>query len=78
MPPLVGSTGAEVGLRTEIIDGLQSSLALWRLDSASELVYNADSDIGSTSPNGASRRYGLEWNNHMAVNHWLLLDADLA
>jgi hypothetical protein len=78
VPALVGSRGTEVGVRSEAIDGLQSSLAVWRLDSASELVYSADSAIGSTSPNGASNRYGLEWNNHMAVNRWLLLDADLA
>ena len=51
---------------------------MWSLNSDSELVYNADSDIGSTSPNGASKRYGLEWNNHMIANRWLLLDADLA
>ncbi len=78
VPALVGSTGKEIGLRTEAIPGLQSSLALWSLNSDSELVYNADSDIGSTSPNGASKRYGLEWNNHMIANRWLLLDADLA
>lgn len=76
VPALVGSTGKEIGLRTEIIPGLQSSLALWRLDSESELVYAADA--GTTEPNGASRRYGVEWNNHMVVNAWLLLDADVA
>ncbi len=76
VPALVGSTGKEIGLRTEAIPGLQSSLALWSLDSASELVYSADA--GTTQPNGASQRYGLEWNNHLNVNRWLLLDADLA
>jgi len=78
VPALVGSVGKEVGLRTEAIPGLQSSLALWSLNSDSELVYNADSSIGSTTPNGASNRHGLEWNNHMIVNRWLLLDANLA
>lgn len=77
-PPLVGTFGQEVGLRTEIVPGLQSSLALWRLNSESELIYNADSDIGSTTPNGASKRYGVEWNNHLVLNNWLLFDADLA
>jgi hypothetical protein len=70
VPALVGSTGKEVGL--------QSSLAVWSLNSDSELIYNADSDIGSTSPNGASKRYGLEWDNHMIANRWLALDANLA
>lgn len=78
VPALVGSTGKEVGLRTEIIDGLQSSLALWSLGSDSELIYSADSSIGSTSPNGASKRYGVEWNNHWIANRWMMIDADFA
>jgi outer membrane receptor protein involved in Fe transport len=75
-PALVGSFGKEIGVRTEIIPGLQSSLALWSLNSASELLYAADS--GGTEINGASRRHGVEWNNHMVINPWLLFDADLA
>lgn len=78
VPPLVGAFGQEIGVRTEIVPGLQSSLALWRLNSESELLYNADSTIGSTSPNGASKRYGVEWSNHLVLNNWLLLDVDLA
>ena len=75
-PALVGSYGKEIGLRTEIVPGLQSSLALWSLNSASELLYAADS--GGTEANGASRRRGVEWNNHMVLSDWLLLDADFA
>lgn len=75
-PALVGSVGKEIGIRTEIIPGLQSSLALWNLNSSSELLYSADS--GGTSINGASKRYGVEWNNHMIINSHLLFDADLA
>lgn len=78
VPALVGAFGQEIGVRSEIIPGLQSSLSLWRLNSESELVFDADSAIGSTSPNGASKRYGVEWSNHYELNHWLLLDADLA
>lgn len=78
VPAIVGSVGKEIGLRTDLIPGLQTSLALWSLNSDSELTYDADSDIGSTDANGASRRYGLEWNNHWLVNHWLLLDGDVA
>jgi outer membrane receptor for monomeric catechols len=76
VPALVPSKGAEIGLRSEIVPGLQTSLALWRLDSDSELVYSADS--GSTKANGASRRRGVEWNNHLVLNRWLLVDADMA
>jgi hypothetical protein len=78
VPPLVGSVGRELGVRTEAIAGWQSSLALWILNSDSELVYNADSAIGSTSPNGASRRQGVEWNNHFKSGRHMLFDADLA
>ena len=78
VPALVSSFGEEIGARTEIISGLQSSLALWKLDSNSEIVYSADSAIGSSDPNGASNRFGLEFNNHWVANRWLLLDADLA
>jgi len=78
VPALVASKGAELGLRSEIIPGLQTSLAFWRLDSDSELVYSADSAIGSTEPNGASKRHGIEWNNHLVLYRWLLIDADMA
>lgn len=78
VPPLVASKGAEIGVRSEWIPGLQSSLALWSLNSDSEIIYSADSAIGSTSPNGASKRYGLEWNNHWQVNRHWQFDADFA
>lgn len=74
--PLVSTYGSEVGLRTEIIHGLQSSLALWQLDIASELVFVGDA--GETEPSRASHRQGIEWNNHYIANNWLLLDLDIA
>jgi outer membrane receptor protein involved in Fe transport len=74
--PLVGTRGAEIGLRSEIVPGLQSSLALWRLRSGSELVFSGDA--GDTAPSRASKRAGVEWNNHYVASRWLLLDLDLA
>ncbi|MFZ6779186.1 TonB-dependent receptor [Undibacterium sp. Ji83W] len=74
--PLVKTRGAELGIRTEIIPGLQSSLALWRLDIASELLFVGDA--GETEPSRASRRSGIEWNNHYIARPWLLFDLDLA
>lgn len=74
--PLVGTRGSEVGVRSEWIPGLQSSLAVWQLDIDSELVFVGDA--GETEPSRASRRYGVEWNNHYVVNDWVLLDMDLA
>ena len=76
VPALVTSKGAELGLRSEIVRGLQTSLAFWRLDSDSELVYSADE--GSTEANGASKRHGIELNNHLVLGRWLLVDADMA
>ena len=73
---LVRSRGAEVGMRTELVDGLQSSLAVWGLRLGSELVFSGDA--GDTSPSRASRRAGIEWNNHYRAMPWLLLDADLS
>jgi len=48
------------------------------LNSNSEIIYSADSSIGSTTPNGASQRTGVEWNNHYIANNWLFFDADIA
>jgi TonB-dependent Receptor Plug Domain len=76
VPAIVASHGEEVGVRSQVNSALQTSLALWRLESGSELVYSADS--GSTSANGASLRTGIEWNNHWVMNDWAFIDADLA
>ena len=76
VPALVASRGFELGARTEAISGLQSSLALWKLDFDSELVYIGDA--GATEASGASTRKGIEWNNRYVPVPWLLFDADLA
>ncbi len=55
--PLRRSTGAELGARTALIHGLQSSLAAWMLDLQSELVW--DGDAGGNTPSGPTRRYGV-------------------
>jgi outer membrane receptor protein involved in Fe transport len=75
-PALVRTRGGEVGMRTEIVPGLQTSIALWQLALASELVFAGDA--GDTQASGASRRRGIEVNNHYAGSDWLLLDADLS
>jgi len=76
VPGLVASRGMELGVRTEWLAGLQSSLALWKLDFDSELVYIGDA--GATEPNRPSKRIGIEWNNRWIPKPWLLVDADLA
>jgi len=76
VPGLVAARGVEIGARTEWIPGLQSSLALWKLDFDSELVYVGDA--GATEANRPSTRRGIEWNNRYIPRPWLLVDADLA
>jgi hypothetical protein len=76
VPGLVASRGMELGARSEWIPGLQSSLALWKLDFDSELIYVGDA--GATEANRPSKRRGVEWNNRWIPMPWLLLDADLA
>ncbi|CAN5271629.1 TonB-dependent receptor [soil metagenome] len=75
-PPLVRSRGGELGVRTEIVPGLQTSMALWQLKLGSELVFSGDA--GDTEASGSSKRSGVELNNHYTATRWLLLDADLS
>jgi hypothetical protein len=76
VPGLVAARGLELGARTEWVPGLQSSVALWKLDFDSELVYVGDA--GATEANRPSKRHGIEWNNRYVPAPWLLIDADLA
>ncbi|WP_244670648.1 TonB-dependent receptor [Rhodoplanes elegans] len=76
VPLLVRTKGAEVGLRNRSIDGLTSSVAVFVLDQASELLFVGDA--GTTEASRPSRRVGIEWTNDYKVNRWLTLDLDLA
>ena len=73
--PLVRSNFAEIGLR-HARGGLQSTLALFGLDSASELLFVGDA--GTTEPSRPSRRVGIEFTNYYNVGRGLILDADFA
>lgn len=74
--PLVRTYGAEVGVRTLFVPGLQSTLSLWWLDVDSELVFVGDA--GTTEPSRPSRRYGIEWANYYNITKHLTLDADFS
>lgn len=74
--PLVRTKGGEIGVRTRALDHLQSSLALWMMDSDSELVFAGDT--GGTEPTGPSRRSGVEWANYWTPTPRFILDADVA
>jgi hypothetical protein len=78
--PLVSALGADIGVRTAVLDDVQLSLSLWRLDLDSELVFVGDA--GLTEASRASARRGVElgaiWNPTGISWEWLIVDADLA
>jgi hypothetical protein len=74
--PLVRAKAAEVGARAFLLPGWQTTVALWGLDLASELVFLGDA--GTTEPSRPSRRYGVEWSNFYRILPWLMADADLS
>jgi outer membrane receptor protein involved in Fe transport len=75
-PGLVRSHGAELGMRTEAIPKMQTSLSLYRLDFDSELTYEGDE--GTTEPGAPSHRYGIEFSNYYKPLKWLSIDLDAA
>lgn len=73
---LVRTRGHELGLRSEILPGWRSTLSLWQLSAASELLFVGDA--GTTEASRPSRRRGVEWSNLYLYKDWLAIDADLA
>jgi len=76
VPGLVSSLGQEMGVKSQIIPDLQTTLAYWRLNFDSELVYVGDA--GSTQPGRPSQRTGVEWSNHWTPTRKFLMDMNLA
>lgn len=74
--PLVRTKGAELGLRTELLPNLHSTIALWQLDSDSELVFIGDA--GNTEASRPSRRRGIEITNYYQPSSVWQLDVDAA
>ncbi|MET0971582.1 MAG: TonB-dependent receptor [Tardiphaga sp.] len=75
-PFLVRTKGAEIGLRSKLVPGLTSAVAVFMLDSASEILFVGDA--GDTEPSRPSRRVGFEWTNDYRPYPWLAFEADLA
>lgn len=73
---LARTYGAEVGVRTTRVPGLQSTVSLWWLDIESELLFIGDA--GTTEASRPSRRYGVEFANYYTPKPWLTLDADFS
>ncbi|WP_018412516.1 TonB-dependent receptor [Methyloversatilis thermotolerans] len=73
---LARGRGGELGVRTEVLPDVQSSLALWQLNLDSELLFVGDA--GETEATRASRRQGIEWSTRWTPQNWLLFDLDIS
>jgi outer membrane receptor protein involved in Fe transport len=76
VPFLVRSKGAEVGWRARPVQGLETSVALFVLDYASELLFVGDA--GTTEASRPSRRTGVEWITTYKPARWLGFELDVA
>jgi outer membrane receptor protein involved in Fe transport len=74
--PLVQTKGGELGVRTEIIPNLQSSLSLWMLEQDSEILFVGDA--GTSEASRPSKRQGVEWINYWRPLPWMLVNFELA
>ncbi len=74
--PLVRAKSFDVGVRTNLIPRLETSLTVFRLDLDSELIFSGDA--GSTEASRPTRRVGFELANFYRVGSHVTLDADLA
>jgi outer membrane receptor protein involved in Fe transport len=70
--PLAGTVGYELGLRSAPFAGFQTTLAVWRLDLDSELLFVGDA--GTTEPSRPSRRQGVEWYAYYSPVRWFAAD----
>lgn len=73
--PLVRAWGEEFGYRYSVAK-LTSTVSFWKLNIASELVF--DGDNGVTQPSGPTVRKGIELTNYYRPIAGLTLDADVA
>ncbi len=67
--------GYELGVRTEAIENVVSTVSLFYLHSDSELLYVGDA--GTTEPGSATERYGIEWATYWRPEDWLTFDNEL-
>ena len=72
--PLVQAKGADVGVRTEIVPGLQAAVTAFGLEMDSELIFIGDA--GGTEASRPSRRTGIEIQSFWRPRPWLSIDAD--
>jgi outer membrane receptor protein involved in Fe transport len=78
LPLLVPAMGAEAGVRSAAVNGLQSTISVWCLHNDSELYFDGiDADSGETTASQqATNRYGVEFANYYTPVAGLTLDLD--
>ena len=74
--PIVDSLGYEIGLRTNLSDRLNASIALWHLELDNELLFVGDA--GNTEPSDSSSRYGIELSAYYNITNNLTADLEYA
>ena len=73
--PLARAKGEEVGARARLFERWDLAAALWRLDLASETVWNGDD--GTTGVSDPTTRRGVELETRYEVTPWLAADLAL-
>lgn len=73
---LVRTMGAEIGLRTQVVPTVTTTLAAFWLRSDSELIYVGDA--GTNEPGPGSDRYGIELASYWRPVKWFSADLELA
>ncbi len=73
--PLTRAIGGEVGARARLFNRWDLAAAVWRLELANETVWVGDE--GTTTVNGATHRFGVEFENRFELTPWLNADLDL-
>ena len=73
--PLTRAVGEEVGARTRLFNRWDFAAALWQLDLANETTWSGDN--GTTGVNGATNRFGVEFETRCEITKWLAADLDL-
>jgi len=69
------STGAEVGVKTRVIDKLESAATLFFIQTARENIFEGDS--GNTVIARGANRIGIELSNHYRPLSWLAFEGDV-
>jgi outer membrane receptor protein involved in Fe transport len=74
--PLTRAKSAELGVASDVLPHWHTSLDVFSLKFASELVFAGDA--GTTEPSGSTTRTGIEWGNTFRINDWLNADLNAA